>query len=176
MVSHDGCGLTPLSPPLPTPQSFGRAIGWARRSLSELRHLREDVREMRRDASSFLDASPAKLDASSAKAQLSRAVRTLADGISCVDRGIQLWNATHNPSAARGGGSGGGGSGGSGGGGVVGLGRNKVNQVLTTLGGSDTFPRSISLRSAACSTCRWASYVGASRYAKESTAAAHSVG
>ena len=103
----------------------------------------------------------AQLNATAARGidqQLQHSRDILAAGMKCIERSLMLWDkaSRSGQSAAP--------QRKSGGGRFL-----PHDKVMQTVGGSEVLARSISLRAAACSSCRWASYTAASRYEAEHT-------
>eukprot|EP00966_Prymnesium_polylepis_P000467 11004-Prymnesium_polylepis.1 len=102
-------------------------------------------------------------------AQLRFSVDTLAAGMRCIDRSLMQWSrASRSAQLAEGQHA----RAGAKQAGARAPRRSAAlphSKVMQTVGGSEVLPRSISLRAAACSDCRWASYTAESRYEKEHT-------
>ncbi|KAL1496168.1 hypothetical protein AB1Y20_014785 [Prymnesium parvum] len=122
-----------------------RLVGAAAGSRTAAEALGRAAGWARRAAAALGELSRAPL-AAAAAAQLRPALRQLEGGVRCVNESLAAWLAE----GRRGG--------------------LPPSAVAAIVGGGEELPRAISLRAAACASCRWASYTAKSRYAEEHTA------
>ncbi|KAL3895197.1 MAG: hypothetical protein SGPRY_013579, partial [Prymnesium sp.] len=148
-------------------ESIGRVFSWIHRTLAALRDLllafqaNEKSKLVHSSASGVTGHRYSRLNQTEAQMvhfQLETSMQNLEHAAACVERSLDRWllstrrSPRLNSKQFRTGR------------------REQIVQsarVLEVVKKSDSFPRPISLRAAACSSCRWASYTATSRYKTE---------